>query len=374
MKVGILTHPLKTNYGGILQNYALQVVLSKLGHDVITINIGKKFDTFGWLKSIVRYPVKKIIRNKTKLPITKKQTIAIEENIDKFIGKHINTTEPLIGIHKRIVDKYGFDAIIVGSDQVWRPDYVRNIGNMFLDFLGNSDVTRIAYAASFGIDEWTFSKKQEAYCSIEAKKFKAISVREESGVYLCNKYLNVNATHVLDPTMLLKKENYLSLLDTNDKVIKDNDTKQLSVYILDLNKEKNNVIDNLANKFNLKVVHLNNHNVKNSSMNYEDRIVPPIESWLKGFDEGDFIITDSFHGTLFSIIFNKPFVTLYNEKRGLTRVQSILSTLDLENQLISCDEDINSLFDLFKIDFTKSNAILREKRKESLAFIENNFN
>ena len=134
MKIGILTHPLKSNYGGILQNYSLQTVLKRMGHDVKTINIGKKFDTSGWIISLLKYPVKKIINPKIKPPLTKRQTAIIEQNIDMFIKKHISTTESLKKINRNIIDKYSFEVLIVGSDQVWRPNYVSNIQNMFLKF------------------------------------------------------------------------------------------------------------------------------------------------------------------------------------------------------------------------------------------------
>src|SRR5690554_2671163 len=100
MKIGILTHPLKTNYGGVLQNYALQTVLKKMGHDVITINIGKKFNTLGWIKSLLKYPIKKILYRNAKLPITKRQTLIIAKNINVFINKYINISEPMLGINK----------------------------------------------------------------------------------------------------------------------------------------------------------------------------------------------------------------------------------------------------------------------------------
>ena len=373
MKIGILTHPLKTNYGGVLQNYALQTVLKKMGHDVITINIGKKFNTLGWIKSLLKYPIKKILNRNAKLPITKRQTLIIEKNINVFINKYINISEPMLGINKSVVEKCGLDVIIVGSDQVWRPDYVRNIGNMFLDFLGDSEIVRIAYAASFGIDNWTYTKKQENICLHEVNKFRSISVREKSGVHLCNKYLKVNATHVLDPTLLLKKEEYVSLIDSNKKIEKNKHKKQLSVYILDYNNEKNDFVNNTATKFDLKIVHLNNHDVKNQSVYYKERIVPPIENWIKGFHEADFIITDSFHGTVFSILFNKPFVAIVNNSRGASRFRSLLEIFDLKNRLVA---DFNS-FDidhLYKseIDWLHVNKLLDLEIGKSMQYLQTN--
>jgi len=370
MKIGILTHPLKSNYGGILQNYSLQTVLKRMGHDVKTINIGKKFDTSGWIISLLKYPVKKIINPKIKPPLTKRQTAIIEQNIDMFIKKHISTTESLKKINRNIIDKYSFEVLIVGSDQVWRPNYVSNIQNMFLKFLGNSGIKRIAFAASFGVDYWTFSKKQEIQCAKEAKKFKAISVREKSGIYLCEMYLNVKAEHIMDPTILLTKNEYESLIDK--QIINKQVKKQLTVYILDLTKEKQDIIQKVTAALNLSIIHINNHAVKDPTKNYKERIVPPIESWIAGFSNADYVITDSFHGTIFSIIFNKPFITLSNKTRGLTRITSLLNCFNLEKQMITNEIDILNIDNLFNIDFTSVNKILEIEKTKAIQFLKNN--
>ncbi|MGV8114990.1 MAG: polysaccharide pyruvyl transferase family protein [Lentimicrobium sp.] len=372
MRIGILTHPLKTNYGGILQNYALQAVLRRMGYDVKTINVGKKFDTFGWFYNLLKYPVKKILKPNIEPPLTKKQTAFIEQHIDSFIHNHISVTEPLKRIRKNIIDKYNFETIIVGSDQVWRPNYVSNIQNMFLDFLGDTQIRRIAFAASFGVDHWSFLKKQEEICAKEAQKFKAISVREASGVYLCEKHLNVKAEQIMDPTILLSKEEYLDLLDNTNG--QENNKKQLTVYILDLTKDNQDVINEIANKYNLRIIHINNHDSNNPTVKYKKRIVPPIEDWIAGFHNAEYIITDSFHGTIFSIIFNKPFITLANKTRGLTRITSVLDRFRLENQLVTTGTEIINIDFLFSIDFSYANKILEEEKLKAIRFLKNNLN
>lgn len=108
-----------------------------------------------------------------------------------------------------LTQKYGLDAYVVGSDQVWRPAFNLGprLGNMFLDFAGD-DVKKISYAASFGCKEWEYTEEQERMCGKLAKRFDAISVREASGVDLCKEHFGVDATLVLDPTLLLNKEDY----------------------------------------------------------------------------------------------------------------------------------------------------------------------
>lgn len=111
------------------------------------------------------------------------------------------------------MDRLGLDAIIVGSDQVWRPDYSSCQPNYFLDFLPkDSKIRRISNAASFGGDNWDWSTELTARCAKLLQLFDAVSVREASGVRLCKEHFNVGAVNVLDPTMLLDPEDYIAII------------------------------------------------------------------------------------------------------------------------------------------------------------------
>ena len=135
-----------------------------------------------------------------------------------------------------LLNEKDFDAIIVGSDQVWRTCYNPQIENAFLDFAKEwKHVRRIAYAPSFGIDEWEYSEEQTQKCRQLVQKFDAVSVREVSGVKLCREYLGVEAKHVLDPTMLLDKEDYLYLISRAEVVRHSNTLLQ---YVLDKNEDR----------------------------------------------------------------------------------------------------------------------------------------
>lgn len=169
------------------------------------------------------------------LNVTNKQFLYISSNIQAFISKHIKLSQKILSL-KRIgdVNGFGYDVIIVGSDQVWSSQYVPT---MFLDFIKDDKTKKIAYAASFGKDYWTYNDHMTDICSLLAKKFTGISVREDSAVSLCKKYLGVSAIQVLDPTLLLDSEIYSSLINDENRV-----KPYLMTYILDANtqKEKNN--------------------------------------------------------------------------------------------------------------------------------------
>ena len=208
------------------------------------------------------------------------------------------------------------DAFVVGSDQVWRPKYAPNLGDVFLGFVKTSGVRRISYAASFGVDHWEFSPKQTKFCSALAKRFNAVSVREESGVKICKENLGVDATWVLDPTLLLDKEDYAEIC--KDVPV---ETKQiLAAYVLNIDDSILGLCKSIAKEKGLEL--------KVFSADTKAKISVP--EWLAMFRDASYVVTDSFHGTAFSIIFGKEFKCLYNESRGSARFESLLNLYNSE--------------------------------------------
>ncbi|MDE6098635.1 MAG: polysaccharide pyruvyl transferase family protein, partial [Muribaculaceae bacterium] len=211
MNIAIITQPLGMNIGGILQNWALQKTLIAMGHNPVTINY-RPVDAIS-LKDRLRIParnVRTLLRRLNKRHdrfMKLGDTLPNRYNLD-FIADEINTTDRC--------DKYsvidGCDAYITGSDQVWRPRYNKGIlADKFLEFTENTDCRRIAYAASFGTNEWEFNNEQTQKCRQLLKKFHKVSVREDSGITLCRRYLDHDAELVADPTLLVGAADYLSL-------------------------------------------------------------------------------------------------------------------------------------------------------------------
>jgi hypothetical protein len=180
MKIGILTQPLHTNYGGLLQAYALQTVLKRLGHyDVWTVDIWKNPDNYIFYFRISRSIIKRLmLRYLFRKPVAvnvwprAKFKSLISQHTQRFINENIRTTSKIDSTAKlSLLTNYGFDAYIVGSDQVWRPRYSPCLTHFFLDFLNDKDPTkRIAFAASFGVENWEFTPEQTEICSSLAKK------------------------------------------------------------------------------------------------------------------------------------------------------------------------------------------------------------
>ena len=184
MKIGILTHPLRNNYGGLLQAYALKKVLEDLGNEVWVLQREAPQwyeDTHRFVITQIKRAIKIILRKPTSL--TQNESKLISSETEKFVNKYfLNKSPRLLSTIKlkEYVEDNRFDAIVVGSDQVWRPIYNADIRNNFLDFCeGDTTITRVAYAASFGVDTWEFSDEQTETCRRLATLFDAISVRED---------------------------------------------------------------------------------------------------------------------------------------------------------------------------------------------------
>ena len=372
MKIGVLALQLRYNFGGILQAYALQKTLKELGHDAVHIDQCKYVSLGSWYKkypiylkrAIQKYLLRKNIIVKADVAINN-ATKTIATHTDIFIDRYIKRefTKDFSNIRKE-----DFDAIIVGSDQIWRPKYFfSKIENAYLDFAKEWDIKRIAYAASFGTEDWEYTDEQTINCAALLKKFNAVSVRESSAVKLCKGNFGVESLHVLDPTMLLPKEEYIKLFENAETTQSEGN---LFCYILDENTEKATIIDKVAKEKGLTPFHVNSK-YDDTSAPIEERIQQPVEKWLRAFYDAEFVTTDSFHACVFSIIFNKPFMVYGNKERGYARFESLLSIFNLKERIVSTKEGAERTI-LLPIDWNKVNAIHKQWRTESLFFLTNN--
>lgn len=373
MKIAILTLPLHTNYGGILQAYALQTVLERMGHDVEILNtdiIRTRSNIVMPLIYVKRISLKALRMSDVPIFLEKKlrhDSPIIRQNTDEFINRHIRARY-IKKLSSLIPGEY--DCIIAGSDQIWRRPYFcgmwhSTMADAFLSFTDKwLNLIRVAYAASFGTNNLSeYDSKELRECKEAIEKFDSVSVREDDGVDLCKDKFGVNADVVLDPTMLLDKEDYMSLIKQSSVTESSGD---MLCYILDPNDAKKRIVDKIANRYGLLPFNIG---AKVDSVNLppEERIQPSVEAWLRGFYDAKFIVTDSFHACAFSIIFEKPFIAVGNAVRGLSRFTSLLSRFGLINRLTT-DGDVQA--DAFsEIDWQKVRKILIDYRTTSIQFI-----
>ena len=368
MKIAILTLDLQTNFGGILQAYALQTVLERMGHEVVHLQAKHSrlhnpvVMPLVWCKRLYR----KYFQGDRQLPIFENPYKWAGKNTDRFISSNLNCRflapeEWNEGLARE------YDVIVVGSDQVWRPNYTSDVTRFFTAFLGHSDICRIAYAASFGVAVNEFSDEQIACGREYLKLFSAISVREESGIRLCKELFDVQACQVLDPTMLLRREDYQRFTSTAPQ-----SPGNLMVYVLDRTEEKDAFIAEFAEKRGLVPFYANSKTEIpwNVDIPIGERKQPPLENWLRGFADAEFVLTDSFHACVFSILFHKPFGVFVNLERGLSRIESLLRPLGLMDRCIT-----DAPVDLDRsIDWKFIDNVLMQKAESSLEFLKQGLN
>lgn len=359
MNIGIVTQPLSRNYGGILQNYALQCILKSLGHTPYTFDLGL-FTWKDWIIFNLKSCVKKLIGRRAYYIASPKSYHNSEMPLRRFVDTHISLIAPRTRRPSAsAIHKYGLECIIVGSDQVWRPKYNINIADMYLSFATLQDIKRVAYAASFGTDVWEYRSKDCGRCRRYAQKFDAISVREDSAISLCRTHLGVDASLVLDPTLLLSSDDYSKLIthQTNDK------KPYLFAYLLDISNDKIEYVQRVANILGIepRIVKADNDITEDDS----------IEMWLSNIRNARYVITDSFHGCAFSIIFNREFITFGNKARGNSRIYSLLKQLNLENRIVQDNlwqADIHNI----EIEWQLVNSTLEHLKDVSINFLRTN--
>ena len=354
MKIALLNLKYDNNYGGNLQRYALVHVLQMFGHEVTHINLRFSFCQ-PWYKKPYKF-AKQFIK---KYLLGKDVFINEAKHNHRLYEKRCATTEPFYQQyipHSGIITDTddlkkctGYDAYVVGSDQVWRKQIAQDyISSMFFDFVPkDSKAKRIAYGVSLGVSDNELNKEEIAQLSELYNRFNAVSVREKSALTLLNEYgwTNPQAVHVLDPTLLLRKEDYINLINCADT---SQPQGNLFCYILDMTDEKKCLIKNIEKERRLSsfIVSINNG----------EKI--SIEQWLRYFNDAEFVITDSYHGLIFSIIFNKPYFLIRNSFRGNARFESVLDMFDIS------DDGSN-------VDWKKVDMKQQEMKERSMSFLKN---
>lgn len=371
MRIAIVTLPLHTNYGGILQAYALKTYLESMGHQATVLDRGVKMPLPDLWKAPFVYAkraVQRVVKGRTGPEVFReiryrREFPAVSANTRKFVDELV---APRIIRRFKDIREGEYDAFVVGSDQVWRPRYFGRIEDAFLDFARDWDVKRVAYAASFGTDQLEYEYMQVHECASLLEKFDGVSVREDVGVQMCREWFDCDmAVQVLDPVMLVDASEYAAMAAS----VKGHPAKgKLVTYILDQSKEKSNVLDFMVRVSGLRIHDISP--VSDRTRPLSERVVPPVEEWLAGFADAEFVVTDSFHGCVLSILFHKPFVAVGNSTRGMARMQSLLSRFGLDMRLVhGIDPEDDGEFFLSRPDWEAVDAVLAEERIKSGSFL-----
>lgn len=384
-KIALLTLPLHSNYGGILQCYALQTVLERMGCEVTVLNRQPKKPMFLVLLFLLRCVsmFKCMFRryllgekewrvqkpwDSFYMPYRAKAMLGGNPRfLQAFVREHIHQTKPLYSSQELglAAEEGQFDFFVVGSDQVWREQYAPEITDYFLGFLPDSDRRpKVAYAASFGLERVGISDEKLERCRQLSQKFTSVSVREQSAVRLAKEVLDMDARWVLDPTMLLSAEDYKFASRSTEK-----SWAGVVTYILDGNEIDSQVVRDVSNSLFLPVEAIS---LCPLDKNGFPAVMFPVEWWLNSFAQADFVVTDSFHGCVFSIIYRKPFIAIANGERGIDRFKSLLGYFGLQDRLVFSMEDYRQKRSalLAPIDFAPVAEKLAQAQETSLAFLK----
>ena len=426
MKVAIFTLPLVNNYGGILQAYALQRALESYGFEAPVVNL--KIRQRGlFSRDYLKFLLAKLIYFK-KYKNAEFSTLRYYADTQRFIAQNIETTREIYSpaALKRLFEQEKFGACVLGSDQVFNPPYFDAFENDFSLGFAPQECIKIAYAASFGGDSFKGARDLELH-KANLAKFKAISVRERSATALCESVFGISgAAFVLDPTLLAGREVFEKFIlpaansvkpgtaelaqsgagraetggeqiaicaasqetkaaktrgaaqnlngtaaDIADTAFSAQDAcenavcganaaqkGQIFAYILDQNERKSEILKSVSEREGLGVREVNDKANRVS-----------IEEWLSLIAGARLVITDSFHGCAFSILFNKPFFAFINENRGSSRFYSLFESFELQDRVIKSASDVS----LSKqVDWARVNEILSRRREASREFLISN--
>ncbi len=351
-KLATITFHRAINYGAVLQTYALQEIINKLGGNCTVLDYRNEL-----LES--KHREMKLSNCRSLKDYIKVILLSSSYNrkyklFREFSNNFLNLSTPFYHIKEleEIVQVY--DKFITGSDQVWNHNITNTDPAYFLSFVGDG-FKKNSYAASFGISEIEENKKDIYYKHLS--NFNNMSVREKQGAKIIKQLLDRDVEIVLDPTMLLTKEDWYSI----DKSIEKH-KDYILIYGFGNSKTQMEFARKLSQKSGYKILQISNPYYKQRGIIYEKH--PSPQEFLGLFKDAKYIITNSFHGTAFSIIFNKEFFTeLLPRTSGVnSRLEDILGLFDLRDRLILSD-DISICNN--PIDYDRVNKLVEHERAKS---------
>lgn len=369
-KIGIITFHASHNCGSFLQSYALQKFLINNKFDAEIINFSNEGQrqlynvTFknnslkNILKNIILFPRRKILKNTYK-------------NYEKFIYANLKLSKNNFSTLEQLKDyKFEYDIFICGSDQIWNVTIADFDDAYFLPFVSNKK--KIAYAPSFGarrMSNYLSKEKLEKYKKY-LNEFSLITIRENNGQAWLKEMIKQDIPVVLDPTLLLSRKDYKNIEDSYDKNISG---KYIFYYSPSYNPKINELVKSIAKKYGLKVIAWNPKSYYLKFMNFTDFYLPKKQNpgvYLSLIRDAELVITTSFHGTIFSTIYQKKFWVIKNGEMfgDDDRVRTLVEQLQIKDRLISMtfNENFNYLSDVDYDIYIKNLNISRDKSSHIL--------
>ena len=381
MKIGIITFwQTKDNYGQVLQAFALQQKLKQMGHEPYLIKYAHSEAVISVWQDLVRHYIKQLLRFRLKKP---RKNVILFKSSDKDKERHFEdfkkeelaaTAKTYFSLRELQKEPPPADVYIAGSDQVWaKPLHTRENEVFYLSF-GSKAIKRISYAASFS--KPCCSETEKKALKRNLKRFDVISVREKSGQTICES-VGFNAKLVLDPTLLHDSFFYINhfKLDCH---------KADKIFIYTLNIDSQEAIGwNSLKKYaetNKLAIHVTPSSGYIKDMELFDNnevsyLYSTVSQWIAEIASSQLVVTPSFHGVVFSILFHVPFVYVPlsgDRAKGNNRVLDLLNMLNIENCIYSGDMEYETIINSFNFNWKNIDMILENERKHSINFLNTN--
>ena len=364
-KVGIMTWFQHRNYGTALQAVAMSEIIKKIGYSPTVIQYYydkvEPYDTAQRIKRIIRKAIGRLLSTGIPPYVSEEREIKFEE----FLLNNLKFTNECRTLSELEALNDKFDCFVCGSDQIWGTAYFKP--HYFLDFV-HDDRKKIAYAPSIGtpkMDDKKVGKEVARLCS----SFAYLSTREEVGSKIIQDLTGRDVKTVLDPTLLLYKDDWNKLLDTNSELPK---SPYLIAYMLGHNESHWKNIYAIADKLNLNVIIIP---VFQKDLDRQGCITYPIgpAEFISLIKNSDYVCTDSFHGMAFSVIFGKQFTVferfkkhdVYNQN---SRIYNLTDKLNLSDRIFRKEADIKMIDS--KIDYERVSKVRKALVDDSVDYLK----
>lgn len=361
-KIGIVTFHSAHNYGAMLQTVALQKTLDQYDTKIINYrnkNIDDEYKVFKLKKSKNLF---RVLKNLIGQVFYIKKSAERFEKFDEFMNNKLNLTNAFYSEEDLKNNPPNMDIYITGSDQVWNVDITKGLSEIYTLNFGGNNIRRIAYAASIGNDN--ISQNTEEYKE-RISKIDYISVRENNAKQELSKYINKNVEVTLDPTLLIKREEWDNMLDSEPL----KNEKYILCYAPKVDEEYLKIANYLSEMTGLKVVHFERRDKNYNNVLMNAYTTGPLD-FVNLIKNAEYVVTTSFHAVVFSIIFNKRFFVIPHRKTG-SRVTNLIEKLDIENRMFYNFHDFKDIDYKFNTNWEKAEKILEKEREKSITWLKN---
>jgi hypothetical protein len=370
MKIGILTFHYAINYGAVLQAYATQKWLIKQGVESEIINYVPNEQESKYNPEMIKKnclvdlktkPTKSIVRLVRYKLLNEREYVDKSNKFKYFVENNLRMTS-IIRRKEELtyLNNDGYDSFICGSDQIWNPEITKEFDKTYFCEFVKENIKRIAYAASAGdISVLNRLENKEEFFRL-LNNFNSIGVREQSLADFIVEESGINAISTLDPTLLLEKDDYEGVT-TNPKHF---NKKYVLIYQLARNQQAKDIAIKVAKERNLEIIEV--CGTFYNKLHSKNVICNAGPSELLGLiRDAEYVVTNSFHGTTLSMVFQKDFSTILSKKRN-SRIVDLLESIKLENRIVNVD---NEKIDIGSIEYSVHLEILEQMKKQSSKFL-----